>query len=103
MNTLERASKSAQALEITATLAGRRFGLCGFDAGEAQRICRILCSANSLACVFDERLLSESSGICDAVLVKLASLSPEGLRAAATAHSPILVTGSSQALLEGLG
>ena len=77
--------------------------MCGFDAGEAQRICRILCSANSLACVFDERLLSESAGICDAVLIKLASLSPDGLRAAATSPSPILVTGSSQALLEGVG
>jgi CheY-like chemotaxis protein len=103
MNSLEQSGKPTQALEITATLSGRRFGLCGFDAGEAQRICRILCSANSLACVFDERLLSESAGICDAVLIKLASLSPEGLRAAATSPTPILVTGSSQLLLEGVG
>jgi CheY-like chemotaxis protein len=103
MNTVEQSGKSARALEITAALSGRRFGLCGFDAGEAQRICKILCSANSLACIFDERLLSESAGICDAMLVKLASLSPEGLRAAATSSAPILVTGSSQALLEGVG
>jgi CheY-like chemotaxis protein len=103
MTTVEQSGKPARALEITAALAGRRFGLCGFDDGETQRICRILCSANSLAFAFDESLLSESARICDAMLLKLTSLTAEGLRVAATSPAPILVTGSSQKLLEGAG
>jgi CheY-like chemotaxis protein len=103
MNTVEQSGNPARALEITAALSGRRFGLCGFDAGEAQRICKILCSVNSLAFSFDESLLSESARVCDAMLIKLSSLGPEGMRAAATSPAPILVTGSSQALLEGVG
>jgi CheY-like chemotaxis protein len=103
MKTLEHSGKPARALEITAALAGRRFGLCGFDSGEAQRISRVLSSANSLAMPFDERLLDESARVCDAMVIKLASIGPEGLRAAATSSVPILVTGSSQALLEGAG
>jgi CheY-like chemotaxis protein len=102
MDTLEPSGKTARALEISATLSGRRFGLCGFDAGEAQRITRILCGANSLAFAFDESLLTESARICDAMLIQLASLGPEGLRAAATSSAPILVTGSSQSMLEGV-
>lgn len=103
MNTVEHSGKPPWALEITAALSGRRFGLCGFDAVDVQRICGILSTANSLAFAFDESLLQESARICDAMLIKLASLGPEGLRAAATSPAPILVTGSSQALLEGLG
>jgi CheY-like chemotaxis protein len=103
MHTVDQSGKPARALEIAAALSGRRFGLCGFDALEVQRICRILCTANSLAFAFDESLLPGSARICDAMLIKLASLGPEGLRAAATSSAPILVTGSSQALLEGAG
>jgi CheY-like chemotaxis protein len=103
MDTLEPSGKPARALEIAATLSGHRFGLCGFDAGESQRICQILCGTNSLAFAFDESLLAESARICDAMVIKLASLRPDGLRAAAKSPAPILVTGSSQAMLEGVG
>jgi len=103
MRTLEQSGKPARALEITASLAGRRFGLCGFDAGEARRISAVLCGAGALAMPFDERLLDESAPVCDAMLIKLASISPEGLRAAAASSVPILVAGASQALLEGVG
>lgn len=103
MNSVEQSVKPAWALEIVATLSGRRFGLCGFNGGEVQRICSTLSGANSLAFAFDESLLPESAGICDALVIKLATLSPEGLRAAAVSPAPILVTGSSQALLEGVG
>jgi CheY-like chemotaxis protein len=102
MSTVEQSGQSPRALEITAALSGRRFGLCGFDAGESQRIGSILCDTNSLAFAFDESLLSESARICDGMLIKLANLGPEGLRAAATSNSPILVTGSSQAILQGV-
>ncbi|MBZ5617412.1 MAG: response regulator [Acidobacteriia bacterium] len=103
MRTVEQSGKPAQALEITAALAGRRFGLCGFDAGEAQRISRVLGGASSLALLFDERLLGESARVCDALLIKLAGISPEGLRAAAASPAPILVAGPSEAILEGAG
>jgi CheY-like chemotaxis protein len=103
MGRVEQSGKPARAVEITAALAGRRFGLCGFDIGEAQRISRVLCDANSLAMPFHERLLGESARLCDAVLIKLASISPEGLRAAAASPAPVLVTGPSQALLAGAG
>jgi CheY-like chemotaxis protein len=103
MRTVEQSGKPARALEITAALAGRRFGLCGFDAGEAERISGVLYGARSLAMPFDERLLNESARVCDATLIKLVSMSPEGLRAAAASSGPILVTGPSQALLEGVG
>lgn len=103
MKTLAQSGKPARALEISAALAGRRFGLCGFDAGEAQRISRALSSANSLAMPFDERLLDESARVSDAILIKLASISPAGLRVAARSAVPILVTGAGQDLLEGAG
>jgi CheY-like chemotaxis protein len=103
MSTVEQSGKPARALEITAALAGRRFGLCGFDAGEAQRISRALGSTNSLAMPFDEGLLDQSASVCDAMVIKLASISPAGLRAAATSAVPILVTSAGKALLEGAG
>jgi CheY-like chemotaxis protein len=101
MSTVEQSGKPA--LEITATLARRRFGLCGFDTGEARRISRILRSTNSFALPFQERELVESERICDGMVIKLLSVSPEGLRAAAASPAPALVIGPSQALLEGVG
>jgi CheY-like chemotaxis protein len=101
MSTVEQSGNPARALEITATLSGRRFGLCGFDGVEAERVSRIICGINSLAFVFDESLLSESARICDGMVIKLAGLGPEAQRAAAISSSPILVTASSQSLLQG--
>jgi CheY-like chemotaxis protein len=101
MSTVEQSAKPA--LEITATLARRRFGLCGFDTGEARRVSRVLRSAGSFAMPFEERQLVESARICDGMVVKLLSVSLEGLRAAAASLAPTLVIGPSQALLEGVG
>src|ERR1700676_915414 len=101
MSTVEQSGKSA--LEITATLARRRFGLCGFDSGEIRRISRILRSASSFAMPVEERQLVESARICDGMVIKLLGASPEGLRAAAASPAPTLVVGPSQALLEGVG
>jgi CheY-like chemotaxis protein len=52
---------------------------------------------------FEEGKLGESARVCDGIAIKLLGLSPEGLRAAAASSAPILVTGPSQALLEGVG
>jgi CheY-like chemotaxis protein len=99
----ERYAKPVRAPEITATLAGRRFGLCGFDTGDARRITRVFDGAGSLYMSFDERLLGKSAEVCDAMLIRLAGLSPEGLRAAATSPVAILAIGPCRALLEGAG
>ena len=91
------------ALEITAALAGRRFGLCGFDTSEARRISRVLRGAHAFAMPFEERQLGESARICNGIVIKLLSVSLEGQRAAAASAAPTLVTCPSQALFEGVG
>jgi CheY-like chemotaxis protein len=93
--------KPAGAPEITATLAGRRFGLCGFDTGDARRITRALDATGSVYLSFDERLLGKSAEVCDVMLIRLAGVSPEGLRAAAATRVAILVACPSRALLDG--
>jgi CheY-like chemotaxis protein len=103
MKFAEQSGRPARALEITVALAGRRFGLCGFDTWESQRISKILCDMRSVALVFDEGMLSESARLCDATLIKLARIGPEGLRVAATSTTPILVAAASQVILEGVG
>lgn len=103
MVTPDRYAKPARAPEITATLVGRRFGLCGFDAGDARRITRVLDSTNSVYMSFDERLLGKSAEVCDAMVIRLAGVGLEGLRAAATSPVAILVICPSKALLEGAG
>jgi CheY-like chemotaxis protein len=52
---------------------------------------------------FEEGKLGESARVCDGIALKLLSVSPEGLRAATASSAPILVTGPSQSLLEGVG
>ena len=103
MRTPAQSDRSTTALEITATLAGRHFGLCGFDPVQAERISRVLDSTDSLAVPFEERLLGQFGSVCDAIVIRLAGISPGGLRAAAASPAPILVTGPSQALLEKAG
>lgn len=99
----EALGQSACALEITVALAGRRIGLCGFDAAETEAISAIFQGIRSFAMHFDERLLAESAGVCDGLMIKLPNLSTEGLRAAAASSAPILAVGSSEALLQGNG
>ena len=103
MREIGQSGNTGRALEITAGIAGRRFGLCGFGAGETERISRALCDIASLAMPFDERFLEESAQVCDALIIKLSSLSPVGLRVAAGSRAPILVTGPGEALLLGAG
>jgi CheY-like chemotaxis protein len=62
---------------------------------------RILESTNSVSMPLDERLLSKSAEVCDAVLMRLVGMSPEGLRAAASSPVATLVTCPSQAVLDG--
>ena len=103
MSTLGRVEKSARAQEISIALEGRRVGVCGYDAAESQRISRLLSGVVAFAIPFDERVLGETAPVCDAVLVKLAGVSLEGLRSAAESPAPVLVTGRSQDLLDGVG
>jgi CheY-like chemotaxis protein len=103
MKHLEQSGKPALPLEIRVALKDRRIGLCGFDAAEAWRISSILEGALSMPVPFHEQLLGESVRVCDAVVVKLLKIGPEGLQVAAKAPVPILVTGPCQALLDGVG
>jgi CheY-like chemotaxis protein len=103
MNTPPPYAKLTRVPEIAATLAGRRFGLCGFDAGDARRIARALDGTNSACMSFDERLLGKSAEVCDAMVIRLAGMSPEGLRGAAGAPVEVLVSCTSRALMEGAG
>jgi CheY-like chemotaxis protein len=91
----------ARGVEIKAALAGRRFGLCGFDPAEVERISKVLGGAGCLALPLDEILIAESAHVYDGLLIKLSGLGQDGLRAAATSCAPILVAGSSVAFLEG--
>jgi len=100
MSTIVQSGKPAGALEITATLARRRIGITGYDVGEAQRISEVLCGAASIPVPFEERVLSEFGQVCDALVIRLASLSPEGLRAAAASPAPVLVTSPGEAVLD---
>jgi CheY-like chemotaxis protein len=95
--------KRFRAREISATLAGLRFGLCGYDTGEARRISRALAEAGAVTIIFDERLLADSAQLCDGIIVNLAGASSIGLQLAASSGVPVLVTASSQALVQGVG
>jgi CheY-like chemotaxis protein len=103
MDTTGQYAKPGWAREIAATLEGRRFGLCGFDASDARRITRVLDSTRSAYMSFDERLLGRSAEVCDAVIIRPASLSPEGLQAAATSRVAMLAACAARVLLEGNG
>ena len=103
MATIELSGLPQAALEISAAMAGRRFGLCGFDERELQRIAAILRGTASFAVPIDERLFAESSRVCDVIVIKLFSLSIETLRAAAGSTAPVLAVAPSQMLLTGTG
>src|SRR6185437_1768614 len=91
----------AMAIEITAALAGRRIGLCGYDVTETRRISEILYGARALPIPFEERLLGEVANICDAMVLKLSGVRPEGMRAAAASPAAVMVSGDGEAFLSG--
>ena len=87
--------------EIAPTLAGRRFGLFGFDVAETARIAEILRRTNSLSTRFEESWLVDSVHLGDAVLIKLGAVSAAALRAAAAAPAPVLIVGPADAVGRG--
>jgi CheY-like chemotaxis protein len=95
--------KPAPPQEITAGIRGRRIGLCGYDDGETERISRAVGPAESLLVTVDECRFDEHTKGCDAMLIKLANITPPGIRLAARLRLPILVTGPSEAFLQGIG
>ncbi len=101
MDTAQPAGAPRLAAEITATLAGRRFGLFGFDAAEAARISEALQRTASFATRFPESWLVDFAHGCDAAVVKLDSITPDGLRAALSAPTPVLIAGASESVLAG--
>jgi putative two-component system response regulator len=100
---VEQSENPKLAFEIASGIAGRRFGVCGFDRDEGQRIEGILRKCASFAVPFHENVLAQSVHFCDALIVKIRNLSASALRAAAASHVPVLVTIANQALSEGVG
>jgi CheY-like chemotaxis protein len=87
--------------EIAATLAGARVGLIGFEPEQAVRISAVLQRARLVATHFDATWLGGPARLGDLLIVKLGALSADALRAAAASAVPVLIAGSSDALLEG--
>ena len=104
MDDLGASRNGTAAREIAAALEGRRFGICGYDMEEGQRVTRFLSTHGAIALPIDERLLCDSVRFCDGILFKLGSATPQALQSAATkSTTPILVTGPAVHILRGLG
>src|SRR5579863_8671616 len=101
MNVAEQAGKLGYPLEITAAMAGRRFALCGFDGAEEGRIAEQIAVLGAMALPCHERFLAACGKACDAAVIKLVGISASALRAAAALPTPVLVVGSSEAILQG--
>src|SRR5690348_10985362 len=87
--------------ELARTLAGRRFGLLGFDDQEINRIAAVLDRVHAVWARFEERWIGKSVYLGDALLIKLAAVRPEPLRAAAASPVPVLLSAGGGAVLEG--
>jgi CheY-like chemotaxis protein len=103
MSTAKQPALPPVAPEIAATLAGRCFGVFGFDADETARISAILRKHNASATPFHELRLAESAYFGEALLVKLRSVSPQALRVAADFGARILLCAPGDVILQGLG
>src|SRR5579872_1536639 len=101
MSTTPQAAKGRVAPEIAATLAGRRFGLFGFEPGKTARIAAVLRQANCMSTPFEEVWLGDSAHLGDALLIQLGGISSQGLRAAAASCLPVLMSGPAESVLEG--
>lgn len=87
--------------ELAAKLAGRRFGLCGFDTEETRRIAGALAGSGAVAMPCDERLVGQSAPFCDGFLIRLETVTENVSRAVALSTTPVLVVGPSRKILEG--
>src|SRR5579872_3592418 len=101
MSTTPQAAKGRVAPEIAATLAGRRFGLFGFEPSKTARIAAILRQAGCLSTPFEEVWLSDSAHLGDALVIQLGGISSQGLQAAAASCLPVLMVGAVESVLEG--
>lgn len=101
MSTAPQPGMGRVAPEITATLAGRRFGLFGFEPSQAARITAVLRQANCLSTRFEEIWLGDSAHLGDALVIQLGGISAQGLQAAAASCVPVLMVGPVESVLEG--
>ena len=88
--------------ELARTLAGRRFGLLGFDKEETNRIATLLERVHAVSARFEESWIGKSVYLGDALLIKMVAVRPEPLRAAALSPVPVLIVGGGDAVLEGM-
>jgi CheY-like chemotaxis protein len=92
---------SGIAPEIAVTLAGKRIGLCGFEAAQASRISAVLRRVNAISNGFKESWLIDSGHLGDLLLIKLGCVSSAAMEAAAGASVPVMLVGPGESLLEG--
>ncbi|GEM_PF-488143 len=103
MSTTPQGEAGRLAPEIASTLAGRRFGLLGFNAEQTGRIAGVLERAGAVWARFEESWIGRSVYLGDALLIQMAAVSPRGLREAAGSGAPVLLAGAGEAVLDGTG
>src|SRR5579871_6104637 len=103
MSTTPQGELERLAPEIASTLAGRRFGLVGFDAREAARIAGVLERAHAVCASFEESWISKAAFLGYALVIQIGAVSPRGLRAAAASGIGVIAAGPAEAVLEGIG
>src|SRR5579883_2313391 len=91
MSTTPQGEAGRLAPEIASTLAGRRFGLLGFNAEQTGRIAGVLERAGAVWARFEESWIGRSVYLGDALLIQMAAVSPRGLREAAGSGAPVLL------------
>jgi len=103
MSTTPQPELTRLAPEIASSLALRRFGLLGFNAQETGRLAGVLESARAVWARFEESWIAKSAYLGDALVIRMGAVSPQGLRAAAGSRAPVLLVGTAEAILEGIG
>jgi hypothetical protein len=103
MDGTEGSGSSNLALEIVRGMAGRRFGFCGFDRGEAQRIEAVMRECGAFAVSFHDDVLAQSAHFCDALAIRVLGLGAGALQAAAALNMPVLASIPGKALAGGAG
>lgn len=91
------------AFEIVRGMAGRRFGFCGFERCETERIEALMRECGAFAVAFDDNVLAQSVHFCDALAIRVLGLGAGALQVAATLTVPVLATIPGKALAAGAG
>lgn len=98
----QQSENSRVAPEIAVTLAGRRFGVLGFDAEQTARIAAVLHQNGSISARFEPSWLAESAYLGDALIIQLGAVGSSALQAVSTSGVPALMVGPAESVLGGV-